>query len=86
MTYIKKYARILATKGGISVNKEELLKLKKELTGYPSIDKTHEKNWKFSDRHPMIPGVSVYNAFNLMTKEFDYKYAVDCLDLKVKYS
>lgn len=64
---------------------EELLKLKKELTGYPSIDRTHEKNWSFSDKHPMIPGVSVYNAVNLMTKDFNDKYAVDCLDLRVTY-
>lgn len=67
------------------IKKEELLKLKRELTGYPSIDKTHEKNWTFSDRHPVIPPVSIYNAVNSMTRGLDDKYAIDCLDLRVKY-
>ena len=36
--------------------------MKKELTGYPSIDKPQNNGYSFSARHPVIPNMSVYNS------------------------
>ncbi|MGN1342405.1 MAG: hypothetical protein ACI4VL_04180 [Bacilli bacterium] len=35
--------------------------MKKE-TGYPIIDKTHEKDYRFFDIYPFIPNMSIFNA------------------------
>lgn len=54
-----------------------------KLTGYPSIDKLHDKGWSFSDRHPVIPDVSIYNALKLLSGRYGKDIAIDCLDLTV---
>ena len=41
----------------------------KKMTNYPSIDKLHEKGYKFSEKKPIIPNMSIYNTIcHLMCK------------------
>ncbi len=57
----------------------------KNLTGYPSIDKTHLKGVKFFERHPIIPNLSISNAIDLMFAFKGSTPVFDCLDLKVNH-
>ena len=59
--------------------------MKSKETGYPSIDKTHEKGEKYFDIHPLIPNLSIYNAINLIGNLYKNESAIDCLNLKVSY-
>lgn len=54
-------------------------------TNYPSIDKTHEKNEKFFDVHPIIPSLSIYNAIKLISSLYKKDDAIDCLELTISY-
>lgn len=58
--------------------------MKKE-TGYPSIDKTHEKDYSFSDRYPLIPNMSIFNAVKLMSTFYKKETSINCFDLTVSY-
>jgi len=55
------------------------------LTGYPSIDKTHLRDAKFLEKHPIIPNINIYSAFKLMSAPYKNDSAVDCLDLNATY-
>ena len=57
----------------------------KKLTGYPSVDNIHNKDYSFSERHPIIPNLSIYNAISLLSTFYRKEEAIDCLDLKVSY-
>ena len=59
--------------------------MKNKETGYPSIDKTHEKSEKYFDIHPLIPNLSVYNAIRLICTLFKNESAIDCLNIEVSY-
>lgn len=61
------------------------MKNESNITGYPSIDKLHEKEQKFFEKNPIIPNVSIYNTINLISQFYKKEYAVDCLDLRVTY-
>lgn len=54
-------------------------------TGYPSIDRTHEKDASFIKRNPMIPSVSIYDALSLMSTFYRDANALNCLDLTITY-
>lgn len=54
-------------------------------TGYPSIDRTHEKTKSFIKRHPVIPSVSIYDALSLMSTFYRDANAINCLDLTISY-
>lgn len=54
-------------------------------TGYPSIDKTHEKENTFKSNHPIIPNMSIVNAIGLISSFYRDAIAIDCLDLRVTY-
>jgi len=54
-------------------------------TGYPSIDKKHLHGTKFSERHPFIPGVSVYDAMRFMWYNSPDDPAVSYEDLVVSH-
>ncbi len=56
--------------------------MKKE-TNYPSIDKTHLKNTKFFERHPIVPSLTFSQVMDLMFLYQGNHYVVDCLDLRV---
>ncbi len=60
--------------------------MKKEMTGYPSIDRIHDKDFSYFKRHPIIPNMSIYNAINMLSSFYRKEDAIDCLGLKVSYS
>ena len=57
----------------------------KKLTGYPSIDNIHNKDYGFFDRNPIIPDMSIYNTINMLSTFYRKEEAIDCLDLNVNY-
>lgn len=54
-------------------------------TGYPSVDKTHQKGQKYFERHPIIPAINIYHAVLLMSRRYKNDTAVDCLELKITF-
>ncbi len=60
--------------------------MKRELTGYPSIDRLHESDSKYFERNPIIPNISIYDLFQLMNIFNKNDTAVTCLDLTMTYS
>lgn len=50
----------------------------KRTTGYPSIDQTHKRTESFWERHPLIPPVSIYQAFCLLSRAWRTDVAVMC--------
>lgn len=73
--------------------KEELISLRnkllnikeKELTGYPSIDKTHEKGYSYFKLNPFIPDLSIANAVDLINAFNGKQDAVDSIHLTANY-
>lgn len=59
--------------------------LKKDLTGYPSIDKPQNNGYSFIAKHPIVPDMSVYNAIRAINVFYKNKEAIDCLDLSASY-
>lgn len=59
--------------------------LKKELTGYASIDKPQCADAKFFQKHPIIPNISVYMLLRLISLKILDQPAIDCLNIKVTY-
>ena len=57
----------------------------KKLTGYPSIDNIHNKDYSYLDRNPIIPNMSIYNAINMLSTFYRREEAIDCLNLSVRY-
>ena len=53
--------------------------------GYPSVDKTHEKENNFKSNHPLIPNMSIVNAIGLISSFYRDAIAIDCLDLRISY-
>ena len=51
---------------------------------YPS-SMYHERNEKFTHRHPIIPSVNFYNVLKIMSLNNRSKIAVNCLNLEVAY-
>lgn len=46
----------------------------------PSVARLHEKGAKFSEKHPIIPPVSIYALLKLMCRKYYHEVAVDCLN------
>lgn len=46
----------------------------------PSVARLHEKGAKYSEKHPIIPPVSIYTLLKLMCKKYNNEIAVDCLN------
>ena len=55
--------------------------IRKKDTNYPSIDKTHEKQYNYFDNNPIIPSISIFNAINLISKSYSNEIAVNSLEL-----
>ena len=53
----------------------------KEKIGSEPINNTYS----FSERHPIIPNLSIYNAISLLSTFYRNVEAIDCLDLTVSY-
>lgn len=58
---------------------------KKKLTGYPSVDKLHQRGERFTARHPLIPNISIYHAFRLLSISFRKDVAIDCQDVTITF-
>ena len=59
--------------------------MKGKETGYPSIDRTHEKGENYFDIHPIIPNLSIYNTIKLISTLYKNENAIDCLKLNITY-
>lgn len=57
----------------------------KKYTGYPSIDRRHEDGLSFLKKKVVVPDMSIYNAFNVMSIPYRKDDAIDCLDLTVTF-
>ena len=55
------------------------------MTGYPSIDRIHYKGTSWSERHPLIPSISVSAAIDFSNMFRQDAYAFDCQDLRVTH-
>ena len=55
----------------------------KELTGYPSIDNIHNREYSFSSKHPFIPNMSIYNAINYLGNRITYE---ELLNINIIYN
>lgn len=53
----------------------------KKFTGGEPIN----NNYSFSEKHPIIPNLSIYNAISLLSTFYRDVEAIDCLDLTVSY-
>lgn len=65
--------------------RNKIIGLKKEPTGYPSIDKTHEEGYSYFKLHPIIPNLSIANAVDLINLFNGNQEAVDSVYLSVNY-
>lgn len=65
--------------------RNKIIGLKKEPTGYPSIDKTHEEGYSYFKLHPVIPNLSIANAVDLINLFNGNQDAVDSVYLSVNY-
>ncbi len=54
-------------------------------TGYPSIDKTHIQDATFFEKHPIIPGINIYNALKLISSAYKSDDAVNCLETTINF-
>ena len=59
--------------------------LKRNNTGYPSIDKPHEKNSGFFEKNPIIPNTNIYSILKLLSIPYMDNNAVNCWDLDATY-
>jgi acyl-coenzyme A synthetase/AMP-(fatty) acid ligase len=59
--------------------------MKKELTGYPSIDQTHKEGQTYFKRNPIIPNMNVNEAIKSLSIFYRKDLAIDCLDLTLSY-
>lgn len=59
--------------------------MKKGLTGYPSIDKLHQRGEHFTAKYPLIPNISIYQAFRLLSIPFRKDIAIDCEDKTITF-
>lgn len=75
----EKYGIIYDRKRGMFVRKGE------ELTGYPSIDQTHLKDAKFSEKHPVIPSISIANTMGAMWALSPNAPAISSLDINATH-
>lgn len=65
--------------------REELLKLRKELTGYPSIDLPQSREAKFFEKYPIIPSIDTITIVKLLSKKSRGNQAIDCNKLHATY-
>lgn len=59
--------------------------MKKELTGYPSIDLPQSREAKFFERNPIIPNIDMITILKLLSKKNRELQAIDCNELHATY-
>lgn len=57
----------------------------KRLTGYPSIDKPHERDAKYFEKHPIIPSVDIATILKLLSLKSRDNKAINCDKLTATY-
>lgn len=60
--------------------------MKKKVTNYPSVDQSHKDGEHFSERHPIIPSISIYGALSLMSRSCRNDIAISCHDFNATFS
>ena len=55
------------------------------LTGYPSIDKPHEKDASYFEKSPMIPSIDLITILKLLSRKNRNLPAIDCNNLHATY-
>lgn len=55
------------------------------LTGYPSIDKPHEKNASYFEKNPIIPSIDLITILKFMSRKNRNLPAIDCNNLHATY-
>ena len=61
-------------------------KISRKMTGFASIDRPHESDANFFQKHPIIPNLSIYNAVLAMSLPYRKEDAINCYDLTVTYN
>lgn len=56
-----------------------------KLTGYPSIDKPHEKNASYFEKNPIIPSIDLITILKLLSRKNRTLPAIDCNNLHATY-
>lgn len=56
------------------------------MTGYPSVDKTHEKSVPYLKRHPIIPNCSFYHVLKLISVPYRKRTALQCMKEQVSFA
>ena len=59
--------------------------MEQNLTGYPSIDKPHEKNARYFEKNPIIPSIDLITILKLMSRKNRNLPAIDCNNLHATY-
>jgi len=57
----------------------------KKITGYPSLDKLHDRGFNFLQKHPIIPDISIVNAISMINAFNINDEAIDNLKFSVSY-
>lgn len=60
--------------------------MKKEYTGFPSIDKPQNDGYSLLAKNPIIPNINIYSAIKALNMFYKKSVAVDCLDLVADYN
>lgn len=64
---------------------QELKKMRRELSGYPSIDNRHNDGKNFFQKNQIVPSMSIYDLLSMLSLFYKDDIAIDCLDLRVTY-
>ena len=59
--------------------------MKKEFTGYPSLDLPHTKGSSFFERNPIVPSMDITTLINLINRKNKDAIAIICNELKATY-
>ena len=59
--------------------------MKKNSTGFPSIDLTHDEGISYFKRKPFIPNLNIFNAVEMLSLFYRGSFAVDSLELRVTF-
>lgn len=57
--------------------------VKKNITGYPSIDRIHLEGLKYFEKHPFIPNLSISNAIDWIFRFKSDMPVFECLGIEV---
>ena len=60
--------------------------MKKEYTGFPSIDKPQNDGYSLLAKNPIIPNINIYSAIKALNMFYKKSVAIDCLDLVADYN